>query len=57
MLTRLGTSRETWTETLTKMFSRADTFGVAFTFHRDKLTAMAAKRGCQRLANFNGCPA
>ena len=57
MLARLGTSREVCTATLSKMFNRADTFGVAFTFHRDKLNELATKRDCQRVANFNGCPA
>ncbi len=57
MLTRLGTSVEIWTQTLTRMFERDRTFGVAFTFHREKLHEAAAKRGCHRVANLNGCPA
>ena len=54
---RIGTSGEIWTQTLTKMFARERTFGVAFTFHRAKLHEAASKRGCHHLANLNGCPA
>ena len=57
LLSRIGTSGEIWTQTLTKMFERERTFGVAFTFHRAKLHEAACKRGCHHLANLNGCPA
>ena len=56
LLTRLGTSVDRWQQTLTKMFSRSSPLGVAFAFHREHLTAAAAKRGCHHLANLNGCP-
>ena len=53
---RLGTSAEVWQHTISQMFSREHPIGVAFSFHREKLCAAAAHRGCHHLANLNGCP-
>ena len=57
LLDRLGTSAEVWQATLQKLFSRSGVLGVAFTFHRERLQAAAARRGCHHMANLNGCPA
>ena len=56
ILDRLGTSVEVWQATLQKLFSRPRALGVAFAFHRERLQAAAARRGCHHLANLNGCP-
>lgn len=57
ILDRLGTGAEIWQMTLEKLFSRPRQVGVAFAFQRERLQQAAVRRGCQRLANLNGCPA
>jgi REP element-mobilizing transposase RayT len=57
ILDRLGTNAEVWKVTLQKLLSRSKALGVAFAFHRERLNEAAARRGCHRLANLNGCPA
>jgi hypothetical protein len=57
ILDRLDTSVDIWQATLQKMFSRPNTLGVAFAFHRERLREAAGRRGCHHLANLNGCPA
>ena len=57
ILERLGTSVETWTETLEQLFSKKRFLGVAFAFSRERLNEAAAHRGCHHLANLCGCPA
>ena len=57
LLERLGTTGEVWQTTITKMFSRSQLLGVAFSFSRDRLRAAARRRGCNHLINLNGCPA
>jgi REP element-mobilizing transposase RayT len=57
ILDRIGTSAEIWTHNLKRMFARTKHLGTAFSFSRDKLKAVAEKRGLQRMANLNGCRA
>ena len=57
ILDRLGTDWSQWSQNLRQLFSRTKTVGVAFSFHRDRLTAAAARRGQTRLANLNACAA
>jgi hypothetical protein len=57
IFTRLGTTAETWKQTLGKLFSRKRLLGVAFAFSRARLNEAAAHRGCHHLANLNGCQA
>jgi hypothetical protein len=57
ILERLGTSVETWTSTLQRLFSRKRLLGIAFAFSRARLQEAAAHRRCRHLANLNGCRA
>ncbi|MFV2073835.1 MAG: transposase [Thermoanaerobaculales bacterium] len=55
ILARLGTSADTWTGTLARLFKRDRLLGVAFSFSRDRLRRAATHRGCHHLANLCGC--
>ena len=57
MLERLGTSADTWKQTLKRLFSKKRLLGVAFAFSRERLKRAAAHRGCHHVANLNGCQA
>jgi len=56
LLERLGTTLQTWSETLKQMFA-SEPFGVAFAFSRKRLREFAARRKCRHMVNLNGCPA
>jgi len=55
ILERLGTSADTWTATLQRLFQRKRLLGVAFSFSRERLREAAHQRGCHHLANLCGC--
>ncbi len=57
ILERMGTTADVWQTTITKMFSRDQLLGVVFSFSRDRLRSAAQRRGCDHVANLNGCPA
>lgn len=57
ILKRLGTSADTWTSALERLFKRDRLMGVAFSLSRERLQRAAAHRGCHHLANLCGCQA
>lgn len=57
LLQRLGSSGAVWKTRMQILLDRQRLLGVAFASSRARLKEAAAQRGCQRLANVNGCPA
>lgn len=58
LLDRVGTTKDFWERTITRMFApeKKRLQGVAFASQQERLKAAAVQLGRYRVANLNGCP-